>query len=106
MKKGCNSCMKYVITTDSVAIVKVEGVFDMCTSALVKEEVFNVLNNGYVKVLVDFANTTFIDSAAVGDLVKILRRVGTENFSAKNAHGIVLATLKGANLMEWFKNNE
>ena len=93
--------MKYVKTDGAIALVKVEGPYDFVVSLAVKDELSNAFNNVCTKVEVNFENTDFIDSAAVGDLVRTRRRVGKENFTVKNLKGEVLKVFKGSRLLEW-----
>ncbi|WP_333595558.1 STAS domain-containing protein [Anaerospora hongkongensis] len=95
--------MKYVKTDGPIAVISVLGPYDLVTSMAVSEELANVFSHGCTRVEVDFDNTSFIDSAAVGELVKIRRRVGPDNFRIKNFKGEVLQVLKGAKLLEWAK---
>lgn len=95
--------MKYVSIKGPVAVVAVVGQYDFVTSASVTEDLSNAFNNGCTKVEVNFENTSFIDSAAIGELIRTRRRVGPENFTIKNLSGEVLKVFKGARLTEWLQ---
>lgn len=98
--------MKYVSIDGAAATINVEGRFNVCKIVEVKAQLDMANQNGCTKVIVNFDNTTFIDSSVTRELAKIRRKVGKENFSAKNATGVVLTALKVARLDEWLKNNE
>lgn len=95
--------MKYVTIDGAKAVVSVDGRFDLCKVVEVLSDLNTAYQNGCTKVVVDFANTTFIDSSVIRDLVKTRRKVKPENFSAKNASGAVLTALCAAKLDEWLK---
>lgn len=96
--------MRYVEINGPTAVISVTGNFDMVTSLQVSEELNVAFNNGCTKVLVDFENTIFIDSAAIGGLIRARRRVGAENFAVLNVKGEVLKSFNGYRLMGWLKN--
>ncbi|MEN6383604.1 MAG: STAS domain-containing protein [Phycisphaerales bacterium] len=95
--------MKYVKINGPAAVVTVVGAYDFVISTSVKDDLSNALNNGCTKVEVNFEHTSSIDSAAMGDLIQIRRRVGPENFAVKNIQGEVLKSFKGARLTEWLR---
>jgi anti-anti-sigma factor len=101
MREGC--LVKYVKMNGSIAVVAVSGPFDVVTSLSVTEDLSSAYNNGCTKVEVNLENTTFIDSAAIGELIKTRRRVGQENFKVKNLKGEVLKVFKGSRLMDWLQ---
>lgn len=98
--------MKYVTIDGAKAVISVSGKFDLCKIVDVLSELDTAYQNGCTKVQVDFAATSFIDSSVIRDLVKTRHKVRPENFSAKNADGVVLAALKAAKLDEWLKNDK
>lgn len=95
--------MKYVRIEGATAIVAVEGRFDLCKTVEVQSELKTAYQNGCTKVVVDFQDTTYIDSSVERDLIRTRRLVHPENFSARNAEGIVLAALKASKLDSWLK---
>ena len=97
--------MQYVKIDGATATINVEGRFDLCKTPDVLAGLNAAYQTGCTKVVVDFMHTSFIDSSAVNVLTKIQRKVKSENFSAKNASGAVLALLKTGNLDEWLQVN-
>lgn len=93
--------MKYVTIEGATAIISVDGRFDLCNTVNVQSQLQTAYSYGCTQVMVDFKNTTYIDSSAIRDLTKTRRHVRPENFAARNAEGMVLAALKTANLDSW-----
>lgn len=95
--------MQYVSIKDDTAILAVGGAFNFGRCKAVKAELGQSFQNGCTKVIVDFGSTKYIDSAAIRMLCDVREQVHPENFSARNASGRTLTTLKSGNLDSWFK---
>lgn len=95
--------MKFVQINDDTATISVEGSFRLVQVLSVSAELTEAYNKGISKVIADFSKTSYIDSSAVTELIKALRKVGPDNFSILNANAKVAAVLRGANLMQWVK---
>ena len=92
--------MKFVTINGDTAIIKVSGRFNLIQTAEMMPEVTQAFGVGVIRICVDFGETTYIDSCAIRDLVKLYRRVKPENFEARNAKGDVYAALYAAKLDE------
>lgn len=95
--------MRYVTTNADTATIAVEGDYTLKTTVVVMTELQQAYQQGCTKVVIDFKDTTYIDSSVIRDCSRIRKHVKPENFSAKNATGKVLAALSSANLDEWLK---
>lgn len=94
--------MQYVAVKDGTATIAVNGRFDLCTIPLVEADLSTAFGTGCTKIVLDFADTTYIDSASISLLIKLKRRVGGENISAKNLKGEVYKVFEATNLLEDF----
>lgn len=92
--------MKYVSVSGEVITINVPGRFDLMHTAELMPEVNQAFGKGATKILVDFKETTYIDSSAIRDLGKLYRRVKAQNFEVRNASGDVYAALYAAKLDE------
>lgn len=96
--------MKYVTIEKPVAKVTVDGSMLVTTSFVLKDEISTALNmHGCTQIEVDFAKTTYIDSASGNELIRFERLVGIGNFWVKNPNPDVLAYLKVNRLLHWVK---
>lgn len=95
--------MKYVTIENDTLILSVSGHYKFSITKAVDYEVQTAYQNGCTKAVIDFADTESIDSAGLRQLTGIYRHVRQENFSAKNARGMVLAVLKANGLEFWLK---
>ena len=90
--------MRYVKINGGTAIIKVAGRYDLCNTLDVMAELETAFLNGCTKVKADFTETSEIDSAAIKDLKKILKRVRGENFSSFGAKGEIIEKLTQAQI--------
>jgi anti-anti-sigma factor len=95
--------MQYVEIKNDTAILAVRGVFDFTRCKAVEADLNTAFQNGCTKVIVDFSNTKFIDSASIRQLCGVRDRLRPENFSARNASGKTLTVLRSENLDSWLK---
>ena len=95
--------MKYVTIDGDTMILSVPGNYKFSLTKAIDSEVQPAYQSGCAKVVVDFNNTVTMDSASLRQLTKIYRQVKSENFSAKNAHGLVLAVLRQNDLESWLR---
>ena len=79
--------MEYITLDGTEATVAVEGRYDLTKTVFVSRELKDAIDGGAHKVIVDFKDTTYIDSSALRDLAHVRRRVKPENFFYKNAQG-------------------
>ncbi len=93
--------MRYVSINGNTAVVKVTGNFTNIVCLSLREELSNALSSGCTKVEVDFKETTFIDSASIGELNKVRRRVGKENLKARNLSGQVYTMFRTSTMLDW-----
>lgn len=96
--------MQYVKIDKDLAVLAVNGFFNFSRCKAVRAEISTAFQTGCTRVLIDFGQTTFIDSAAIRMLCDIRDQVHPENFSARNATGKTLTQLKSGNLDSWLKN--
>ena len=85
--------MRYITIDGNTATVKVDGCYDLCNTLDVQFELDTAFMNGCTKVVVDFGNTTEIDSSVLMSLQKVRDRTGDENFEVKRAKDKVLEKL-------------
>ena len=70
--------MDFSISTESVdgvSVIALSGEVDLYTAPNFKEELLQAIESGSRAVLVDFTDTTFIDSTTLGVLVGGLKRL-------------------------------
>jgi anti-sigma B factor antagonist len=70
--------LNFEITTETaehVSIIALSGEVDLYTAPDVKEELVRTIDGGARHVVVDFTDTTFIDSTTLGVLVSGLKRL-------------------------------
>lgn len=96
--------MQYVNIQENTIIVAVPGPYNFGKAKAIKNEINTALQSGCTKMVIDFNNTTEIDSAGISQLSEFRKKVKPENFSARNAKGRTLTTLKSCNLDSWLIN--
>lgn len=62
---------------DSSYVISLTGEVDLYTAPEFKQQLLDVINQGAKEVVVDFSNTTFIDSTTLGVLVGGVKRLRT-----------------------------
>ncbi len=62
---------------DSSYVISLAGEVDLYTAPEFKQQLLEVINQGAKQVIVDFSNTTFIDSTTLGVLVGGVKRLRT-----------------------------
>ena len=60
---------------DSSYVISLTGEVDLYTAPEFKQQLLEVINQGAKEVVVDFSNTTFIDSTTLGVLVGGVKRL-------------------------------
>ena len=60
---------------DSSYVISLAGEVDLYTAPEFKQQLLEVINQGAKEVVVDFSNTTFIDSTTLGVLVGGVKRL-------------------------------
>ena len=88
---------QYVSIDNSVAVVDVEGKYDLGITANVFDDLEKAYRQGCTSVLFEMANTTYIVSATERMIYKICRTYGgAKNVQISNAQGRVLSALQAA----------
>src|SRR5213594_738328 len=64
---------------DSTYVIALAGEVDLYTAPEFKQQLLDVIAKGAKDVVVDFTNTTFIDSTALGVLVGGVKRLRTQD---------------------------
>ena len=77
LPRGCDAMRLDVREQGSLSIVAASGELDATSGPDLERAVGQLLEQGRRSVLIDFADTTFIDSAGLATLVKVLKRVRT-----------------------------
>lgn len=96
--------MKYVkLAENNTATISVGGSWSLIQRVEVDEEIASAYMKGTNTFIVDFKDTTFIDSSAIQGLVLLRRKVGKDNFWVINPHDEVYKALKGPKLTDWIK---
>jgi anti-sigma B factor antagonist len=62
---------------DDTYVISLAGEVDLYTAPEFKQQLLEVISNGGRNVIVDFSNTTFIDSTTLGVLVGGVKRLRT-----------------------------
>ena len=65
--------------TDGVYVISLVGEVDLYTAPEFKQQLLDVIAKGGREVVVDFSNTTFIDSTTLGVLVGGVKRLRTND---------------------------
>jgi anti-sigma B factor antagonist len=60
---------------DGTYVIALSGEVDLYTAPEFKQQLLDVIGNGAKNVIVDFSNTTFIDSTTLGVLVGGVKRL-------------------------------
>jgi len=63
------------VLDDGVGLIRLEGEVDLATAPAFKADVERLLADGFVNVVVDLTQVTFIDSTALGVLIGSVRRL-------------------------------
>ena len=75
--------MNFDIKTESIAddayVIALAGEVDLYTAPEFKQRLLEVIGNGAKNVIVDFSDTTFIDSTTLGVLVGGVKRLRTND---------------------------
>ena len=88
---------QYVSVDNSMAIVDVDGKYDLGITANVHDDLEKAYRQGCTSVRFEMENTTYIVSATERMFYKICRRYGgANNVQITNAKGRVLAALQTA----------
>ena len=73
--------MNFDITTEQLSddayVISLSGEVDLYTAPEFKQQLLDVIGKGAKSVIVDFSNTTFIDSTTLGVLVGGVKRLRT-----------------------------
>ena len=71
--------MNFSVNTDrideDIAVIDLKGEVDLYTAPEFKQQLLDVISQGGKNVIVDFSNTTFIDSTTLGVLVGGVKRL-------------------------------
>jgi len=94
----------YTEKKNGQVIVKVAGSFNIRVAKIVEEEVGEALDTGEKSVVVDMAETTFIDSTGMGILIDIRIRLQAVGGSIQvlGLNGYCLEAFEQANLITDF----
>jgi anti-sigma B factor antagonist len=65
--------------SDTQYVISLAGEVDLYTAPEFKQQLLDVIGNGATKVVVDFSNTTFIDSTTLGVLVGGVKRLRSQD---------------------------
>ena len=75
--------MNFDIKTDQLSseayVISLSGEVDLYTAPEFKQQLLDVIGQGGTEVVVDFTNTTFIDSTTLGVLVGGVKRLRTND---------------------------
>lgn len=71
---------------DGCAVLALSGEIDVSCLAALRQLLLDAVDRGHGKVVVDLTDVTFMDLAAVGELVQALRRAGWQSGSIRLLH--------------------
>jgi anti-sigma B factor antagonist len=60
---------------DTTAVVSITGEVDLSTAPLLRKSLYSALDDGALRLILDFAGVSFIDSTGLGVIVGALKRV-------------------------------
>jgi anti-sigma B factor antagonist len=63
---------------DDARVVAIAGELDMYTAPPFEEQILDALDNGTARIVVDLSGCEFLDSTALGILVKARKRLGDQ----------------------------
>lgn len=63
---------------DDARVVAVAGELDLYTAPQFEEQILDALDNGTARIVVDLSGCEFLDSTALGILVKVRKRLGDQ----------------------------
>ena len=72
---GVHFASRRGVLDDGVGLIRLEGEVDLATAPAFKADVESLLADGFVNVVVDLTQVTFIDSTALGVLIGSVRRL-------------------------------
>ena len=95
--------MKYTTITPPTATVSVPGPFIKSTWMELDAELNAAYQNGCTKVVIDLAQTAWIDSTTIKRYARIKDYVGSSNLILANPQPKVLAILKAGRLESFIR---
>lgn len=95
--------MTFTQTINEVATISVPGEFTSMKCKNVKLDFDTAIQTGCTKVVIDFINTTKLDSRAQQLLTMIRKQIKADNFSVINVSGQPLTLLNSTNCEDWIK---
>lgn len=95
---------KYVGIEGSMAVVAVNGIYDLDVTEKVRAELEEAYRRGCTAVRFEMAGTDYIDSTVSKQITHTMRCVGEANLEITNPKGLVLANLKIVAMDRFFKN--
>lgn len=87
-----NFSVKTDLVDDNIAVIELTGEVDLYTAPEFKQHLLKQIENGVSQIVVDFSDTTFIDSTTLGVLVggvKRLRPIGGQLLLVCNDRNII-----------------
>ena len=70
-----NFAVNTEVVDEGIAVIDLKGEVDLYTAPEFKQHLLGQVENGILKVIVDFTDTTFIDSTTLGVLVGGVKRL-------------------------------
>ena len=70
-----NFAVNTEVVDEGIAVIDLKGEVDLYTAPEFKQHLLGQVENGVLKVIVDFTDTTFIDSTTLGVLVGGVKRL-------------------------------
>jgi anti-sigma B factor antagonist len=70
-----NFAVKTEVVDEGIAVIDLKGEVDLYTAPEFKQHLLGQIENGVLRIVIDFTDTTFIDSTTLGVLVGGVKRL-------------------------------
>ena len=98
--------MKYITMNNTIAIIKVKGDMTLPIYLELTDDFKEAIANGCTEVIIDFSNTTIIDSVGISFIIDIIKNTKMRKIKAIKANKMVTASLRAVNLLYILQQSE
>ena len=91
--------MKYITMNNTMAIIKVKGDMTLPIYLELTDDFKEAIAIGCTEVIIDFSNTTIIDSVGISFIIDIIKNTKIRKIKAIKANKMVTASLRAVNLI-------
>ncbi len=97
--------MQFVEIKKPWAVVSIKGELINTVLLQLYSELETAYQNGCTQVCFDLLQTTDIESAGISGMIKIMKKVGKENFAVINPNPAIAETFAAAALDSWIRSD-